>query len=340
MNAPTTAAGADPGALLSAQDMELIRLVATNVWESVDDFSRVFAKTIHERIPELGGPEDTTAAEVTRRSSIGSMHEFLSIMRAGIFAPNAIETATEALEHVRYLQNRGIGLGLALRWYHVGIAMFEPMVIDQFERDTPDDATLERMRGLIRQFIFVYVDQITKRLAAEYGVTEREGWVADPDAPILHDPALVEVTRSFLSGRERDGRATAAHRHSEEALERFCAAMGAAADDPNLSRKLARANTTVRITLADDPDLAVTLLLDRTPIDVVDDNTPAEVDLSIASVDLDRLCSPDFHLAMAIARGRVQYEGEVRKFLRVTPVVRHASLPTRAATDDAPTASS
>ncbi|MEA2244988.1 MAG: hypothetical protein QOD24_4544, partial [Solirubrobacteraceae bacterium] len=150
MNAPTTAAGAEPGALLSAHDMELIRLVATNVWESVDDFSVVFAKTIHERIPELGGPEDTTAAEVTRRSSIGSMHEFLSIMRAGIFAPNAIETATEALEHVRYLQTRGIGLGLALRWYHVGIAMFEPMVIDQFERDTPDDATLERMRGLIR----------------------------------------------------------------------------------------------------------------------------------------------------------------------------------------------
>jgi hypothetical protein len=56
------------------------------------------------------------------------------------------------------------------------------------------------------------------------------------------------------------------------------------------------------------------------------------VELSIASVDLDRLCSPDFHLAMAIARGRVQYQGDVRRFLRVTPVVRHASLPTRTTT--------
>jgi hypothetical protein len=338
LNAPTTAAGADTEALISARDVELIRLVATNVWESVDDFSVVFAKTLHERIPELGGPEDATAAEVTRRSSIGSMHEFLSIMRAGIFAPNAIETATEALEHVRYLQNRGIGLGLALRWYHVGVAMFEPMVIDQFEHDAPDNATLERMRGLIRQFIFIYVDQITKRLAAEYGVTEREGWVGDPDAPVLHDPALAEVTRNFLSGRQRDGNATAAHRHSEEALGRFCAAMETAAADPNLSRKLARAGTTVRITLADDPDLGVTLLLDRTPIQVVD-NTAAAVELSIASVDLDRLCSPEFHLAMAIARGRVQYQGAVRKFLRVTPIVRHASLPTRAATDSTLTAS-
>jgi hypothetical protein len=338
MNAPVTAPGAAAGALVSARDAELIRLVATNVWESVDDFSVVFARTLHERIPELGGPDDATAAEVTRRSSIGSMHEFLSIMRAGIFAPTAIETATEALEHVRYLKARGIGLGLALRWYHVGIAMFEPMVNVQFERDAPDDATLERMRGLIRQFIFIYVDQITKRLAAEYGVTEREGWVGDPDAAVLHDPALAEVTRSFLSGREGNGDATAAHRHSEEALQRFCAAMETAAADPNLSRKLARADTTVRITLADDPDLGVTLLLDRTPIEVVSDDTPAEVDLAIASVDLDRLCSPEFHLAMAIARGRVQYRGEVRKFLRVTPIVRHASLPTRAAADATPTA--
>jgi hypothetical protein len=339
MSTPTTAAGAGRGAGISPQDVELIRLVATNVWESVDDFSLVFAKAIHERIPELGGPEDTTAAEVTRRSSIGSMHEFLSIMRAGIFAPNAIETATEALEHVRYLQARGIGLGLALRWYHVGVAMFEPMVNDQFERDAPDSATLERMRGLIRQFIFIYVDQITKRLAAEYGVTEREGWVADPDAQILHDPALIAVTMNFLSGRQRDVVATAAHKHSEEALQRFRAAMETAAGDPNLSRKLARADTTIRITLADDPDLGVTLRLDRTPIEVVDDSTDAEVALTIASVDLDRLCSPEFHLAMAIARGRVQYRGNVRKFLRVTPIVRHASLPTRAATDDTPTAS-
>ena len=340
MNATASSNGNGPGALVSAQDADLIRRVATNVWECVDDFSVVFAKTLHERIPELGGPEDATAADVTRRSSIGSMHEFLSIMRAGIFAPTAIETATEALEHVRYLQSRGIGLGLALRWYHVGVAMFEPMVNDQFERDAPDDATLQRMRGLIRQFIFTYVDQITKRLAAEYGVTEREGWVGDADAPILHDPALADVTRAFLSGRARDGQAGAAHRHSQEALQRFRAAMETAADDPNLSRKLARADTTVRITLADDPDLGLTLLLDRAPIEVVDHDTSAEVDLAIASVDLDRLCSPDFHLAMAIARGRVQYRGYVRKFLRVTPIVRHASLPARAAADSTLTASS
>jgi hypothetical protein len=337
-----TAAGA--GAQLSAQDMELIRQVATNVWELVDEFSQVHKKTIHERIPELGGPDDTAATNVTRRSSIGSMHEFLCIMRAGIFSPTAIETATEALDHVRYLQKRGIGLALALRWYHLSIAMFEPIVIDEFERCAPDNATLERMKGLIRQFIFIYVDQITKRLAAEYGVTEREGWVADPDAPILHDPELVEIGRRFVTEFRRSGKvpatATAARAHAQLSLETFCSAMDAAADDPRLGKTLARANTTVRIELADEPDMAVTLLLDRVPIEVVDGSTPGEVELSIASVDLDRLCSPDFHLAMAIARGRVQYEGDVRKFLRITPVVRHASLPTRAKNEAAFTATS
>jgi hypothetical protein len=103
--------------------------------------------------------------------------------------------------------------------------------------------------------------------------------------------------------------------------------MHAAAQNERLSRVLARANTTVRIELADDPELSITLLLDRYPIEVTQTAEPAEVEISIVSVDLARLYSPDFHLSMAIARGRVGYTGPVRKFLRVTPVVRHASLP-------------
>jgi hypothetical protein len=332
---PVEAAAA---AQISAADFDLIRRTATNVWEVVEDFSVVFAQTIHERVPELGSPEDEVAAEWTRVSSAGSMHEFLSIMRAGIFAPMAIETAPEALEHVRFLQGRGIGLAIALRFYHIGVAMFEPVVIDQFERCAPDNASLERMKGLTRNFIFTYVDQITKRLAAEYDVTEREGFVPDPNAPIWHDPEAVEIARGFLSQQAKrwrtDGEPVtgAARLHSEQALERFCDAMELAAGDPRLSHALARANTTVRLELADDDDLAVALLLDRNPIEVVDGDTRCDVELSIASVDLDRLCSPDFHLAMAIARGRVQYQGDVRRFLRVTPVVRHASLPTRTTT--------
>ena len=94
--------------------------------------------------------------------------------------------------------------------------------------------------------------------------------------------------------------------------------------------------TTVRVELADDADLAVTLLLDRDPTELTYEDVPAEVQISIVSVDLARLYSPDFHLSMAILRGRVGYDGPVRKFLRVTPVVRHASLPEYASSEIAP----
>jgi hypothetical protein len=183
----------------------------------------------------------------------------------------------------------------------------------------------------MRGFIFTYVDQITKRLAAEYG-TEREGWVDDPDDPIWHDPEAIAAVQAFIEQRAAkeadeptDG--TAARVYTEGALERFATAMQAAARDERLSRVLRRAATTVRIELADDPELWVTLLLDRDPVEVVDDDRAAEVEISIVSVDLARLYSPDFHVAMAIARGRIGYSGPVRKFLQVTPVVRHASLP-------------
>jgi len=314
--------------------MELARVVATNVFDIVEDFAVVFAKQVHDRAPELGSPGDTRAVDATRRSSVGSMREFLTIMRARIYAPNAMETSPEALEHVRYLQSRGIGLSQALRFYHIGIAMFEPVVIAEFARCAPDEATLERMKVLLREFMFTFVDRMTRRLAAEYGVTERDGWIGDPNDPVWHNPDCVEVAEAFIADYASSAAAAephAARAHAERSLEQFCSAMEAAAADPVLSRALARADTTVAIELADESDLGVTLLLDRHPVEVVDPGPDTEVELSIASTDLARLCSPDFHLAMAIARGRVTYTGDVRRFLRVTPIVRHASLPERTA---------
>jgi hypothetical protein len=249
-------AESDAGLMLSPSEIELIKTVATNVWELVGDFAVDFAHELHKRVPELGRPDDDAAVDWTRRSSLGSMQEFLSIMRAGIFAPSAIETSPEALEHARFLQSRGIGLAIALRFYHVGIAMFEPIVVAEFERCAPDNPTLERMRVLIRQFIFMYVDQITKRLAAEYGVTEREGFNPDPDAPVWHDPEVVEAARAFLAEHRTrpvapDGLG-AARRHSADAVERFAAAMEAAAGDQELCKTLARAGTTVRLELLEE----------------------------------------------------------------------------------------
>jgi hypothetical protein len=82
------------------------------------------------------------------------------------------------------------------------------------------------------------------------------------------------------------------------------------------------ADTTVEVSLADEPDLSVTLLLDRTPIEVVDGAGDAEVRIRIASFDLAHVWSEDFQLPMAIVRGRVRVGGPVRKFLRVVPILR------------------
>jgi hypothetical protein len=215
--------------------------------------------------------------------------------------------------------------------------MFEPLMAHELGRFVNDAATVQQMTGPMRSLVYTYVDQITKRLAAEYG-SEREGWVPDPDDPVWHDPDSVQAAHQMIAeiaNKERlqPGESGAARAFAERALNRFCSAMEAAADQPRLSSVLARANTTVRIELADDPELFVTLLLDRDPIQLTEDDVQAEVEMTIVSVDLARLYSADFHLAMAITRGRVGYTGPVRKFLRVSPVVRHASLPQLLKTD-------
>ena len=80
------------------------------------------------------------------------------------------------------------------------------------------------------------------------------------------------------------------------------------------------------LTLADEPTCVCTLLLDRTPIEVAEGAADGEAQLSIASVDLERIWSRDFHLSIAIARGRATVSGPIRKFLRVVPILRRAGV--------------
>jgi hypothetical protein len=309
----------------------LIHRVTTALFDVVEDFGPVVARQMMKRVPALGSPDDEPAYEATRTSALGSMYELLCITRAGLTDPRVIETSPEALEHMNFLKKRGVGMSSVLGFYHIGFAMFEPLMAHELGRHVSDPNAIRQMAAPLRGFIFTYVDQITKRLAAEYG-SNREGWVSNPDDPVWHDPDSVETVNRYLvdlGARERAGEFPPgrARAYTESALDRFCTAMTAASHDREMSKVLARANATVRIELMDEPDLFVTLLLDRDPIEVVEADVGADIEMSIVSVDLARLYSPDFHLAMAIQRGRVGYTGPVRKFLRVSPVVRHASLP-------------
>ena len=87
--------------------------------------------------------------------------------RAGLGDPRSVETSPEALEHMRFLRDRGVGLKQILRFYQIGFSMFEPVMNYELERIVRDPAAVTAMATPMRTYIFTYVDQVTKRVAAE-----------------------------------------------------------------------------------------------------------------------------------------------------------------------------
>jgi len=323
-------AGGDFGAangLSSAGDAELVRSLATMFIDVTDAFGIAMARHLHEQIPDLGGLDDAEAFEATRRNTVGNMREIFSMLRAGLPA-TAHETPVHALEHARFLRSRGTGYSAMVASYEYGLAMFRAVGGLEIEARVPDAAQRERLALAWDQFVFSFVGQMLERLLHEWDL--REGaWHPVAGDAVLANPASAEAARRFRDEQIGRGQWLAASPHeshaqaeSKRVLEAFAACIERAANEPVLGRRLALANTTVEVRLADDPDLAVTLLLDRTPPEVVDGGANAQTRLLIASVDLDRLWSKEFQLGMAIVRGRVRYSGQVRKFLRVVPMLR------------------
>jgi hypothetical protein len=91
------------------------------------------------------------------------------------------------------------------------------------------------------------------------------------------------------------------------------------------SQNPARAQTSVAIAVqdADGPAAALAVLaLDREPVTVEPGPGRAEIELTFPRATLERFLRGDLQLALAIARGEVAFRGPVRKFLRITPVLR------------------
>ena len=321
LNSPATTATPE----LSPHDEELVRLCATNLLELVPPLAQAMGKHIHRQVPELGGVEDATAVDATRKSCEANMREMCIMLRAGLPAA-AHETPTDALQYVRFMRSRGVGYTAVLRAYQLGVAMFQPVAATEFERAAEDPAALHRTLEAVRKFVWIYIDRVTERLGEEYGArVERRAQIDDP---VWSDPQSAEAAAKFqeeMAAREIDPskRTTSEARlQAQGSLERFSDAIEAAIEDEQIARKLGQAETTLRIELADEPDLSVTLALHEDGVSVGAGTHSAEVNLVLSSVDLERLWSRDFNLAMAIARGRVRVNGPVRKFLRVMPIIR------------------
>jgi hypothetical protein len=96
-----------------------------------------------------------------------------------------------------------------------------------------------------------------------------------------------------------------------------------AIDDPETSERLGRTGTTVRISIRDDPGEVLTLLLDRQPPELHDgdETTVTESSLEIEAVALTGVLDRSVRLAVAVIDGRATYDGPIRKFLRVMPIL-------------------
>jgi hypothetical protein len=109
-----------------------------------------------------------------------------------------------------------------------------------------------------------------------------------------------------------------------------------AADDQDLARRLTAAQTVVQIHFTDAPPLTLTLMLDRDPIEAVEGEVgQAEVHVFARTEDVHRVFTGEAQLPVLILRGEASYNGPVRKFLRVLPIVRRMSDSYRAHHGDA-----
>jgi phospholipid/cholesterol/gamma-HCH transport system ATP-binding protein len=311
----------------SPAEERVLRELASLFIDVLNPFGVAMARHIHQQADTLRHLGDDEAIEATRASCVGNMREIFSMIRAGLPAESQ-HTPPQALEYARYLRRRGAGYDTITEGYQYGVAMFRDVLAIEGPQRIHDQGELMRIARAADAFLFTYIGSVLKRLTKEFD-TASDAWHPAATDQILQNPASLEAAGKFREEQIARGRWLAAtselsgaRAESERILEEFASIIEDAASDPELSRRLSLAETTVEFVLADDPDLAVTLLLDRNPIQVHrGGDADAEISLRIASFDLAHLTSEDFRLPMAIARGRVQAIGPVRKFLRVVPVL-------------------
>ena len=313
-------------AALTPEDQRLVWTLATLMVDVCDLFGETVAKFQTEKLAAL--PQDDAMVRALADHAAADAREVMVTLRGGM-DPSAHETPVEALAHARMLRARGVGAGTLMQVYKLGYAVFRDMLALELEARTSDPAQIARVTAGADAYSHPFVATACHRLAYEFGAHD-QAWDPQKEPQPLDDPECFEVARRMRDEGIARGRWVApspeessARPQAEHALERFTSMLESGVSDKGLHDRLALASTTIAITLADEPDLSATLLLDRAPIEVVDGIAgDAESQIWIASVDLERIWSPDFYLPMAIAKGRIRVAGPVRKFLRIVPILR------------------
>ncbi len=86
--------------------------------------------------------------------------------------------------------------------------------------------------------------------------------------------------------------------------------------------RLGSAGTSVTFLVADAPKRSVTLLLDRSPPEVTDGGSPAEITIELDKKQAEGFARGELALPTRIASGEIPYTGPVRKYLSLDPIVR------------------
>jgi hypothetical protein len=316
--------------ILTTEDQGLVWTIATLLTDGLRAFAVSVTEFLYELLTEL--PNDQALVTALEDHAYADAHEVLSTLRAGI-DPTAHETPVEALAHARYLKQRGIGLQSLISIYRYGFSMFRELLAIEVRERSADATQAARLLAAADAYSFPFVSKAMIRIAVEFGSFDG-GWTPTADDPVLSDQRCLDRARRLREEQlargtwladspERSG----ARRDAEQILESFVSTLEKGLHSKGLDDRLALANTTVTITLADEPDLSTTLLLDRSPIEIVDGAVDSEARMWIASVDLQRIWSDDFYLPMAIASGRVRISGVIRKFLRIVPILRAVAEP-------------
>jgi hypothetical protein len=281
--------------------------VAMTLIDSLAHLCDAASADIRRHVPEFDHV-DPAAPATLRRALEQSYGELCSLLRADF--PVAMTPPVGAFANAVTLRESGLG------WSAADSAMRTAILL--FRRAATALARPEALGDL---------DELLADYWGEYAVALADGYQR---SRVSEEVALDErlpaapATDAFVAERAPDTRRAARVRAGNEAIiEEFCEALEAAAREPRIAAKLASADTSVAIELADEDGVSATLLLDREPIEITRGGGGApEATITITSADLTRMGSEEFHLAMAMARGRVQWSGAVRKFLRLAPVIQ------------------
>jgi hypothetical protein len=114
---------------------------------------------------------------------------------------------------------------------------------------------------------------------------------------------------------------------AEHRMQRFMRVLQLAFAQDDVAERLSKAGVTVRISLKDLPQTSVMLLLDRSPsrVEAGTGEGRPDVWLSMWSADLEAVLSRSDFLPLQILSGNVQFQGFVRKLLRVLPILTAAA---------------